>query len=115
MRILRKLPPQNPPLLQDRNVRILGIIANRDGHSPHLLLHRQRIPFSTRFHPKTPYIRPRPARPTRIRKNAPILRRRQKTPSRLHPSRLHRTSRNRPAPAAFPPPRQTQTLHPPNH
>src|SRR5712664_3822296 len=110
MRILRNLPPQILPLLQNRNVWIPRIVANRYGHSPHLPLQRQRVLFSIRFHRKTSYIRARPVRPKRIRKNAPILRRRPKTPSRLHPSRLHRTSRNRPAPAASPPPHASCTL-----
>ena len=52
MRILRKPPPQNPPIFQNRNIRILRIIANRNAHSPHLLPHRRRVPFSTRLHRK---------------------------------------------------------------
>ncbi len=52
MRILRNPPLQNPPILQNRNIRILRVIANRNAHSPHLLLHRQRVPFSTRFFPR---------------------------------------------------------------
>ncbi len=43
MRTLRNPPPQNLPIFQNRNVRILRIVANRYARSAHLLLHRYRV------------------------------------------------------------------------
>ncbi len=101
------IKPPNTPCHSERSGPAFS--SARFLRSAHLLLHRYRVLFSIRFHRKKSCIA-RSVRRKRIRKDAPILRRRPKTPSLLHTNRLHGTS-SRPALGASQPPRQPQTLH----